>query len=138
MIYAWQQIRGKKENVMGLELNERGRTRIRFDSIPYYGDGHERVAGSSRTKLLQSPKDKATKMFNCIPDYLKDMGKDKDCTTETFKRALDNYIKTVPDQPNLVGYGGGSNEGHNSLNMQSRFARRTTANQVSRGEPEEG
>ena len=77
-------------------------------------------------------------MFNCIPDYLKDMGKDKDCTTETFKRALDNYLKTVPDQPNLVGYGGGSNEGHNSLDMQSRFARRTTANQVSRGEPEEG
>ena len=138
VIYAWQQIRGKKENVMGLELNERGRTRIRYDSIPYYGDSHERVAGSSWTKLLQSPKDKATKMFNCIPDYLKDMGKDKDCTTETFKRALDNYLKTVPDQPNLVGYGGGSNEGHNSLDMQARFARRTTANQVSRGEPEEG
>ena len=43
----------KRENVMGLELNERGRTRIRFDSIPYYGDSHERVAGQNCYKVLK-------------------------------------------------------------------------------------
>ena len=88
--------------------------------------------------MLHSPKDKAARMFNCIPDYIKDMGKDKECTTDAFKRALDDYLKTVPDQPRLVGYSGGSNEGLNSLDKQAKFARKTSVNQVSGGEPEEG
>ena len=40
------------------------------------------------------------RVFNHLPVYLRNMS---DCSVDTFKNALDKYLKTVPDQPRVPG-----------------------------------
>ena len=41
------------------------------------------------------------RLFNSMPARIRNMNK---CSTECFKRNLDNYLTTVPDEPQIQGY----------------------------------
>ena len=38
------------------------------------------------------------RLFNCLPAHLRNMSY---CSTESFKRALDNHLRTVADEPRV-------------------------------------
>ena len=40
-------------------------------------------------------------LFNTLPSELRNMTK---CSSESFKQALDTFIKTIPDEPQTHGY----------------------------------
>ena len=43
---------------------------------------------------------KGSRLFNLLPDQIRNM---KSCTVDQFKAALDTFLRTVPDQPTIVG-----------------------------------
>ena len=40
-------------------------------------------------------------LFNCLPKYLKNI---KGCKVDVFKRELDKFLMTVPDEPRIPNY----------------------------------
>ncbi|KAK4328547.1 hypothetical protein Pmani_001024 [Petrolisthes manimaculis] len=42
-----------------------------------------------------------TRLFNCIPQKLRNM---KDVSTDTFKNHLDKWLADIPDRPPTPGY----------------------------------
>ena len=44
---------------------------------------------------------KGSKLFNCLP---KEIRNTTYCPVDTFKRRLDNYLTTIPDQPAVPQY----------------------------------
>ena len=42
----------------------------------------------------------SVKTFNALPKYIRDTTK---CTTEAFKTQLDNFLKRIPDEPQIIG-----------------------------------
>lgn len=51
-------------------------------------------------------------LFNCMPKEVRDA---TNCEKSVFKRKLDNYLKTVPDEPQLCGYTANRRADTNSL-----------------------
>ena len=41
------------------------------------------------------------RLFNILPDYIRNT---TECVTDTFKRKLDKYLQTIPDEPQVSGY----------------------------------
>ena len=75
IISAWQQIEGKKENVLKLETGKVGRRHC--------------------LKL-------STILFNALPYELQNL---TNVETDTFKKHLDDWLRTIPDTPKINGYG---------------------------------
>ena len=70
------------------------------------------------------------KLFNILPKHLRDI---KDCTKETFKSALDRYLRTIPDEPHIQGYVQMRRAESNSLLDMSKFSN-SAAEQITRVE----
>ena len=68
---------------------------------------------------------KTGRLFNVMPKKIRDM---QGVSLETFKGRLDNWLRTVPDTPNLSGYAGMVAAGSNSLIDQARYAPKNTTN----------
>ena len=43
----------------------------------------------------------APRLFNMLPAHIRNT---TGCTIDVFKRKLDNFLKTVPDEPQIAGY----------------------------------
>ena len=52
------------------------------------------------------------RLFNSLPKSLRDM---RNCTKEVFKSALDRYLQTIPDEPQIQGYTASRRAESNSL-----------------------
>ena len=65
-------------------------------------------AGSSaiRTKLQNSILHQGVKIFNSLPQHIRDIPAD----LPTFKKELDSFLKSVPDQPAIPGFVPGSRD----------------------------
>ena len=59
-----------------------------------------------KTKLQNSILHQGVKIFNSLPQYIRDIPAD----LPTFKKELDTFLKTVPDQPAIPGYVPGSKD----------------------------
>ena len=68
---------------------------------------------------------KTGRLFNVMPKEIRDM---QGVSLETFKRRLDNWLRTVPDKPKLDIYAGMLAAGSNSLIDQARYAPKTKLN----------
>ena len=44
---------------------------------------------------------KGGQLFNAMPKHIRDLSK---CPVDAFKRALDKYLTTIPDEPRIQGY----------------------------------
>ena len=70
------------------------------------------------------------KLFNSLPREVRNIS---GCEIDVFKRKLDKYLKTVPDEPLVVGYTMYRRAESNSLTVMTQFA---PAQQVVLDEPE--
>ena len=97
-------LEGIKTDVLGLQtkLSKISYPRsIQLDSIKQYRLDGTRMLGSIQTKILNSPARKMERLFNCIPENIRDItGR----PTEYFKKQLDEWLKEVPDQPKCGNY----------------------------------
>lgn len=53
-----------------------------------------------------------SRLFNCIPKEVRDLS---NCSKGVFKTSLDNFLKTVPDEPQISGYTANRRADTNSL-----------------------
>jgi hypothetical protein len=81
---------------------------------------------SVRTMREQTFQVNGPKLFNSLPVKIRNMSR---CSIEDFKMALDKYLETVPDEPNMTGLtpGGCTAEARasNSLLEQAKRSRLT-------------
>ena len=75
---------------------------------------------SSQVKRLReaSLAVKGQRLFNTLPQDIRNM---TGCTKEVFKRALDKYLKDIPDEPQIQGYTAFRKADTNSLVDMTRF-----------------
>ena len=93
IIYAWQQLEGIRENIMKLKASERGRGRLIISpTIPW------KVTKKNRTLIHNSPARKMERVFNKMPGKIRNI---RNVTTDTFKKSLDKFLCTIPDQPRV-------------------------------------
>ena len=101
IIYGWQQLEGKRENVLKLTATKTMRDRrIISPKIPNMANG-KRLSRVEKRQIYNCPSRKTQRLFNSIPGYIRNL---TGVTTDTFKRHLDEWLKTVPDQPRGGGY----------------------------------
>ena len=62
--------------------------------------------GAIRTKIQNSILHHGVKVFNSLPQHIRDIPADLD----EFKKELDNFLKSVPDQPSVPGFVPGSRD----------------------------
>ena len=97
IINAWQQIEGKKENVLKLETGIVGRRRcLKSSTIP------TNIGAKYRTIIQNATARQMERLFNALP-Y--DLQNKKDISTDTFKKHLDLWLRNIPDTPKIDGYG---------------------------------
>ena len=119
IINAWQQIEGIKENILELKARRIGRSRrIKTTTIPLVING-KRIKERNRTLIHNSTTRKMERLFNVIPQSLRNI---TDTTTETFKRHLDKWLESIPDTPKIDGYGASVAAESNSIFHQAQYS----------------
>ena len=81
--------------------------------MKYYGSKKVRILPGVRTQIINSPARKIERLFNCMPNNLREI---TGVTVDTLKKHLDEWLmKNVPDQPKCDGYAGvvGASKIHN-------------------------
>ena len=101
IINAWEQIEGRRENILNLRTRRIGRCRkITLDVIPWSVNGRK-LRKAVRTQIHNSTTSKMSRLFNILPASLANI---EGVTTDTFKHHLDKWLQTVPDEPRIDGY----------------------------------
>jgi len=93
-IYTWRIIEGQVPNfdctpISTTRSERRGRTCI----LPHIPSSAPRRIQSIRFASLTH---KGPRLFNCLPREVRDL---TNCSTDIFKRALDRFLATLPDEP---------------------------------------
>jgi len=100
IIYVWKILEGLCPNFQqdGGVSSYKNKRRGRFCKVPLVSNGASEKIKNLRYSGFSI---KATKLFNCMPPSIRNM---ELCSVEQFKRALDNFLSRVPDQPQISGY----------------------------------
>ena len=122
LIYVWRILEGHVPNIMSSSRNcpkitskwhqRRGRECI----IPPVKCSSPMAV---RRLLYASLPIHGQQLFNVLPIELRNM---TGCSVDTFKRKLDKFLQTVPDQPLIPGYTAQRRAESNSLLHMTRFA----------------
>ena len=101
IINAWEQIEGKRENILNLSTRRTGRCRkIILDVIRWSIRG-KKLRKAVRTQIHNSTTSKMSRLFNILPAKLANI---EGVTTDTFKHHLDKWLQTIPDEPRIDNY----------------------------------
>ena len=120
IINAWQQIEDIKVNVLRLETSYSGdqevgglgrRRCIKSRAVP------TTISSGSRTIIHNSTARQMERLYNALPYKLQSVTKVK---TETFKRKLDGWLRTIPDTPRIDDYGASVGVSTNSIVEQGK------------------
>ena len=107
IINAWQQIEGKKENVLKLETGKVGRRRcLKPSIIP------TNINDKYRTIIQNSTARQMERLFNALPYEIQNI---TNVETDTFKKHLDDWLRTIPDTPKIDSYGASVPAASNSI-----------------------
>ena len=107
IINAWQQIEGKKENVLKLETGKVGRRRcLKSSIIP------TSINDKYRTIIQNSTARQMERLFNALPYEIQNI---TNVETDTFKKHLDDWLRTIPDTPKIDSYGASVPAASNSI-----------------------
>ncbi len=96
IIYIWKILEGKVPN-FGLEYYEATR-HGRMCRIPKI---NTRCSQAIQTLRESSLSVHGPRLFNCLPSALRDQ---TGCEVDSFKRAINKLLSSIPDQPRLPGY----------------------------------
>ena len=102
ILLVWKIYRGLIPNHMNLSFRESGR-RGAFVQRPLGKSSSKRI----NSLIFNSCTSTAVSLFNAAPREVKDKG-----TLEGAKRALDKFLRQIPDEPPIKGYGC---QNHNSI-----------------------
>ena len=120
IIYGWQQLEEKRENILRLTETKSERARmIITPRIPNMANG-KRLSRVEKRQIYNCPSRKVQRLFNCIPGTIRNL---TGVTTDTFKSHLDKWLKTVPDQPRGGGYSERVAAESNSIQHQAAIMR---------------
>ena len=101
IINAWEQIEGKRENILNLRTRRIGRCRkIILNVIPWSVRG-KKLRIAVRTQIHNSTTSKMSRLFNILPANLANI---EGVTMDTFKQHLDKWLQTIPDEPRIDNY----------------------------------
>ena len=122
IIYVWRILESQVPNIShrhsanGAIIAKNHPRRGRLCIIPPI-----RSQSSRRVKQLReaSLPVRGQRLFNILPQNLRNM---TGCSTDVFKRALDLYLRQVPDEPQIQGYTAYRRAETNSLLDMSRHA----------------
>ena len=96
IIYAWQQIEGIRDNILGLTVSARsidGRGRLLTPKhLPW------NISKKNRSIIHEATASKMVRLFNILPREIRNL---TNISTEAFKRRLDRLLANVPDEPRL-------------------------------------
>ena len=120
IIYVWRILEEQMPNFAnpdrgGIQANlhiRRGRS-CRVPSVS------SQVPSSVQKLRYSSFAIRGPRLFNTLPTELRNKS---DCTVDTFKRSLDKYLRTVPDEPQIPGYTAMRRAESNSLIHMTRFS----------------
>ena len=99
IIYGWQQLEEKRENILRLTATTSRRDRrIISPRIPDMANGKS-LSQVEKRQIYNCPSRKVQRLFNCIPGSIRNL---TDVTTDTFKCHLGEWLKTVPDQQRIA------------------------------------
>ena len=94
---------GIKENVLRIIASDTRRDRrIMSPKIGDYASG-KCLTRVEKRQIYNHPSRKVQRLFNCIPGWIRNLKKEN-CSVDKFKSHLDDWLKTVPDQPRGGGY----------------------------------
>ena len=112
IIYVWKVLEGHVPNVNS-KISSKPHVRLgRMCEIPTVKNGKQsKIINASFPVHGQ-------RLFNTLPKCLRDITGVK---LDTFKRALDKYLKRVPDEPQLPGYTAYRRTSSNSLIHMTKF-----------------
>ena len=90
-----------RENVLRFTATKTKRDRrIISPKIPNMANG-KRLSRVEKRQIYNCPSRKTQRLFNSIHGSIRNL---TGITMDTFKRHLDDWLKTVPDQPKGEGY----------------------------------
>ena len=95
VIYVWKILEAKVPN-FGIEAVASSRSG-RYCRVPLL---KTTAASSTRTIRFRSMGVNGLRLFNAVPQHIRNMS---NCSVETFKGALDKYLKQVTDEPRVPG-----------------------------------
>ena len=100
-------MREKKENVLGLETGRVGRRRCLKSSIipTVINDKYGTIIQNSTARQME-------RLFNALPYELQNI---TNVETDTFKKHLDDWLRTIPDTPKIDSYGASVPAASNSI-----------------------
>ena len=98
IIYIWRMIEGQVPNFVCTPVETYMNSRRgRLCKVPAVSTS---APSTVQTIRLSSLPFRGPRLFNCLPKILRSLTK---CDTPTFKRELDKFLATVPDQPLIPG-----------------------------------
>lgn len=95
IIYTWRMMENQVPNA-GIQhhISKRGRRCV----VPPLTSARDNWIRRLRESSLNS---RGPTLFNCLPRNIREI---TNCKTESFKSALDTWLKSVPDEPQIPGY----------------------------------
>lgn len=102
IMYIWKIIEGKVPNISPVSNRQiRTYNHIRNGRMCIIPEPLRTARMQVKTLINSSFVVRAVKLFNAVPKDIREMS---NCEIDTFKSALDTYIRTLPDKPALPGY----------------------------------
>ena len=122
IIYIWRILEGHVPNLVSSDGNSEKVTakwhkrRGRECIVPRVNrNAPQRI----QTLIYASLPIRGQQLFNILPARIRNM---TGCSVDCFKRKLDGYLKTVPDEPQILGYTAQRRAETNSLIDMARFS----------------
>ena len=121
IIYVWRILERQVPNVTSRD----GRPKITAKWHPRRGreciiKAVNRSAPSQVQRLIEASLPvHGQRLFNILPSEIRNL---TGCTTDSFKRRLDRYLKYIPDEPQIPGYTAQRRADSNSLLDMTRLA----------------
>lgn len=120
IIYIWRMLEGQVPNITSLD----GKQKVRASWHPRRGrecvvQRVNRNASNTVQKLVYASLPvHGQQLFNTLPADLRNF---TGCTVDTFKRNLDRYLVSIPDEPKIPGYTAQRRADSNSLLDMTRL-----------------
>ena len=122
IIYVWRILEGQVPNICNkikLKSHRNGSEESRIGRQCEIPPLNRNCTNHVRNLREASMPVRGQKLFNILPKYLREM---TGCSKDAFKAALDRYLSTVPDEPQIQGYTSMRRADSNSLLDMGRHA----------------
>ena len=122
IIYIWRILEGQVPNIcdkVKLKSHRYGTEETRLGRLCEIPPLNRSCVNHVQNLREASMPVRGQKLFNSLPKYLREM---TGCSKDAFKAALDKYLSTIPDEPQIQGYTSMRRAESNSLLDMRRHA----------------